>query len=503
MMSGVQPPTFALAFSLSALLACAALAPRAARVANPRPNIVFVLADDHAAQALGCYGSPVAHTPNLDRLAREGMRFERAFCGNAICAPSRASILTGVHSHVHGVIDNAATFDGSQPTFPQALDRAGYDTALFGKWHLKSAPTGFDTWQVFPDQGEYYDPTFDTPQGKVQVRGYATEVLTDLALEWLEARGTSQQPFLLCVQHKAPHRSWEPGPRELALYRGERVPKPETLFDDYASRSSAAGEQQMSIARHLTEFDLKLGPPRPKTEQDIAAWRATYDAENATLREHPLSGDERTSWNYQRYIKDYLRCVAGVDASVGRIMEWLEQHGLAESTLVVYMSDQGFFLGEHGWYDKRWMYEEALRLPLIARWKGVIEPGRVDQHLVQTIDIAPTLCELAGAACDARTQGASLVPLLEGREPRDWRSSLYYRYYEWPEPHHVEPHFGVRTQRAKLMRFPRLDAWELYDLERDPRELRNLAARPEAAGLRAELEGELHRLQAQFGDAPR
>jgi arylsulfatase A-like enzyme len=489
--------------ALTLLLAAGCAAPAPIAVERTRPNIVFILADDHAAHAIGAYGSAVARTPNIDRLARQGIRFERAFCGNSICAPSRATILTGVHSHVHGVIDNSAVFDGSQATFPQALDGAGYDTALFGKWHLKSDPTGFDTWAVFPDQGEYYDPTIKSAAGTAKRAGYASEVVTDMALEWLGARADSTQPFLLCLQHKAPHRSWEPGPNELALYRDETLPEPATLFDDYATRSSGAREQEMSVAEHLTDFDLKLGEPRPKSAEHLALWSAAYDAENAALRSSPLSGAERTRWNYQRYVKDYLRCVAGVDASVGRVLDWLDAHGLAQNTLVVYMSDQGFFLGDHGWYDKRWMYEESLRLPLVARWPAVIAPGRADEHLVQTLDIAPTLCAAAGVAPPSRSQGASLLPLFEGREPERWRDAIYYRYYEFPEPHRVEPHFGVRTERFKLLRFPRIDAWELYDLREDPRELENRAGDPALARLRAELEQRLRALQTEFEDSPR
>jgi len=481
---------------------CVAAAPQ--KLTRKRPNIVVILADDHAAHAIGAYGGANARTPNLDRLAREGLRFDNAFCGNSICAPSRASILTGVHSHVHGVIDNAAVFDGAQPTFAKALHDAGYRTALFGKWHLKSDPTGFDAWEVFPDQGEYYDPKLKTPEGVKTRPGYASEVVTDLALDWLGDREGDDEPFLLCLHHKAPHRSWEPGPRQLDLYRGEVLKEAATLFDDYSTRSSAAAAQEMTVARHLTDFDLKLGQPTPKSEADIALWRATYDDENAELREHPLEGDARTRWNYQRYLRDYLRCVAGVDASVGRVLDWLDAHGLAQDTLVVYLSDQGFYLGDHGWYDKRWMYEESLRLPLIARWPGVIAPGRVDRHLVQTIDVAPTLCELGGAAPLARAQGTSLTPLLAGEEPANWRDAIYYRYYEFPAPHRVEPHFGVRTRDFKLLRFPRIDAWELYDLANDPHELHNLAAQPGASPgvLQRELTQRLASLQAEFGDQP-
>ena len=477
---------------------CAAPDGRAVR----RPNIVLILADDHAAHAIGAYGSTVARTPNIDRLASEGLRFERAFCGNAICAPARATLLTGTHSHVHGVIDNAARFDGSQPTFPQALQRSGYQTALVGKWHLKSDPTGFDHWEVFPDQGQYYDPELLSASGKRRAEGYATEVITDLALEWLDARA-SEQPFLLCLQHKAPHRSWEPGPRELALYADEVLPEPATLFDDYATRASGAVAQEMSIARDLSELDLKLGKPTPKSAQAMAAWSAAYDAENAALRAQPLSGAARTSWNFQRYFKDYLRCVAGVDASVGRVLDYLEREGLSEDTLVIYASDQGFFLGEHGWYDKRWMYEEALRFPLVMRWPGKIAPGMVDRHLVSGIDLAPTLCEVGGSAALPDAQGVSLAPILRGEPLAPSRDALYYRYYEFPEPHRVEPHFGVRTERHKLLVFPRLDACELFDLETDPDELRNLAGNPAYAELEARLRARLASLQSEYGDAPR
>ena len=473
--------------------------PEAGSKARRRPNIVFVLADDHAAHAIGAYGSRTARTPNLDRLAAEGRRFSHAFCGNAICAPARATLLTGRHSHAHGVIDNAAVFDGSLPTFPKALQQAGYQTALVGKWHLKSDPTGFSHWEVFPDQGQYYDPEFRSAAGKRRLEGFASELVTDLALDWLEERDPTQ-PFLLCLNHKAPHRSWEPGPRELALYRDEVLPEPPTLFDGYASRASGAAAQEMTVARHLSDYDLKLGKPIPQRAADLAEWRATYDTENASLLASPLEGADRTRWNFQRYLKDYLRCVAGVDTSVGRVLDWLDKEGLADDTLVIYASDQGFFLGEHGWYDKRWMYEEALRFPMILRWPGMIPPGSVESRLVSGIDIAPTLCELGQASALPGAQGMSLVPLLGDAPPPAWRDAIYYRYFEYPEPHRVEPHLGIRTSTEKLIEFPRLGVTEFYDLERDPLELHNLALAPEHADRMSHLRQRLAELRRAYGD---
>ena len=460
---------------------------------------MFILADDHAAHAIGAYGAKPAVTPHIDRIAAEGLRFENAFCGNAICAPARATLLTGTHSHIHGVIDNAARFDGSQPHFASALRAAGYQTALVGKWHLKSEPTGFDHWEVFPDQGQYYNPQLQSAAGTRRVEGYASEVVTDLALEWLEQRD-SQRPFLLCLHHKAPHRSWEPGPKELALFADEELPEPATLLDDYSTRAAGAAAQEMSVARDLTPFDLKLAKPTPTRPEDLAAWSRAYDAENAALAQQPLEGDARTRWNFQRYLKDYLRCVAGVDASVGRVLDWLDRRGLARDTLVIYASDQGFFLGEHGWYDKRWIYEESLRFPLLVRWPGVISPGTTEERLVSGIDLAPTLCELGGAAALPRAQGMSLAPLLRGDPSATWRDAIYYRYYEYPEPHRVEPHYGLRTATHKLVHFPRLGATELYDLRADPRELRNLVHDPRHADLAARLDAQLLRLAEQYGD---
>ena len=466
------------------------------------PNIVFLYADDHAQNALGAYGSTFVRTPNLDRLAAEGVRFANSFVGNSICAPARATVLTGLHSHANGVIDNGAVFDGSQDTFPKRLQAAGYQTAMIGKWHLKSDPTGFDHWEVLIGQGPYYNPTLHTAHGDQQVEGYTTEVITDRALDWLESGRDEERPFLMMMQHKAPHRHWMPGPKRLGALTEREIPEPPTLFDDWSGRASPASEQEMTIDRHLSEHDLKLAEQGGLTDEQRALWDASYDPRNEAFRASGLEGDDLLRWKYRRYLEDYLACVEAIDDSVGQVLAWLEQEGLAENTLVVYSSDQGFYLGEHGWYDKRWMYEESLSTPLIARWPGTIEAGRVERHLVQNIDLAPTFLAAAGQEVPEAMHGESLIPLLRGEHPRDWRRSIYYRYYEYPQPHRVAPHRGVRTERYKLMVFEDRDEWELFDLEKDPHELDSLHDDPDSAELAAELRAELARLAEHYEDDP-
>ncbi len=484
------------------------------------PNILFVFADDHAYQAIGAYGSVINQTPNIDRLAAEGMRFDRAVVTNSICAPSRAVILTGRYSHLNGVRDNSDVFDGGQQTFPKLLRNAGYETAMIGKWHLKSTPTGFDHWEVLPGQGAYYNPDMLVPEADSAAQhrreGYVTDILTDLALEWLREGRDPERPFLLMLQHKAPHRNWMPGPDHVSTFDGETIPEPETLFDDYSGRASPASNQEMTIARHmLPAHDLKL---RPMSEGDIpdwqvrqweasygrlsaeqkAAWDAAYDPRNEALQEADLTGDNLTRWKYQRYVKDYLRTIASIDDNLGRILDWLDETGLAESTVVVYSSDQGFYLGEHGWYDKRWMYEESFRTPLIVRWPGAAEPGSTSAKIVSNLDFAPTFLEMAGLEAPTRMQGSSLVPLLRGEAPADWRTSFYYHYYEAEGPHAVAEHYGVATDRHKLIRYPATDEWELFDLEEDPHELLSRYADAEYTAIREELERELERLRIQL-----
>jgi len=466
--------------------------------AKEQPNILFIFSDDHALNAISAYGGPLkdaAPTPNLDRIAREGAIFTRSFCSNSICGPSRAAVLTGKHSHVNGYLDNeTASFDGSQTTFPKLLRKAGYQTSLVGKWHLVSQPTGFDHWEILPGQGHYYNPDFITPAGRVREEGYCTDIITDKALAWLESGRDPSKPFVLMCQHKAPHRNWAPALRHLDLFSGIDLPEPETLFDDYENRSLALKKQAMSIARDFSwEHDMKFkgevlfpkhftgqnanGEYQRMTPAQKEQWDAAYDPENeafiADMNAGKLSDDDITRWKYQRYIKDYLRCIRAVDENVGRMLAYLEESGLAENTIVIYSSDQGFYLGEHGWYDKRWMFEESLAMPFLIRWPGVVAPGTKNDKLIQNIDYAPTFLEIGGADIPATTQGRSLVPLLKGETPDDWREAIYY-YYSGERTHAVAAHDGVRTERYKLMYFPATDEWNLFDLEKDPQEMRSV-----------------------------
>lgn len=465
-----------------------------------RPNILFIFADDHSTAAVSAYGSKLVETPNLDRLAREGVRFDRCYATNSICAPSRAVILTGLHSHRNGVRTNAETFDGSQTTFPKLLRAAGYETALIGKWHLKSDPTGFDHWEVLLDQGPYFNPKMKSPAGLRVHEGYTTDVLTDLALDWLASREPGK-PFMLMLQHKAPHREWQPAPRHRGRFDKVDIPEPPTLFDDYATRASGAKKQEMSIAEHLSPLDLKLEPPGNLTDEQLASWRKDYAARQAEAPQKNVPGREGTRWRYQCYLRDYLGVILGVDENVGRVLDALKELRLAEDTVVIYSSDQGFFLGEHGWYDKRWFYEESARMPLIVRWPAATNRGAVCTKLVQNLDFAPTFLDLAGVTPPATMQGRSLVPLLRGESPADWRTSILYHYYEYPGTHATPRQVGVRTDRWKLIHYYQLGEWELFDLERDPRETRNLADDPQYAEQRRTLEAELARLRRDAGDA--
>jgi arylsulfatase A-like enzyme len=473
-----------------------------------RPNIVFLFSDDHAYQAISAYNDPrkLIDTPQIDRIAREGMRFDRCVVPNSICGPSRASVLTGKYSHRNGFYNNTnSRFDGSQPTFPKILQQAGYQTAVIGKWHLVSEPTGFDDWQILPGQGVYYNPPMIHNGKRVQNQGYTTDLITDFSLDWLKHRDKSK-PFLLMCQHKAPHRGWEPPLRHLGHDGDRAYPEPDTLFDDYAGRGIAERDQDMTIAATMTAADLKLNPPSDLNPDQRKGWDAYYEPRNAAFRKANPAGKDLVRWKYQRYMHDYLGCVKAVDDSVGRVLKFLDDEGLADDTIVVYSSDQGFYLGEHGWFDKRWIFEESLRSPLLVRWPGVTKPGSSTARIVSNIDFAATFLEAAGLPIPGDVQGRSLVPLLKGINPTDWRSSFYYEYYEYPQPHHVRPHHGVVTDRHKLVHFtsPDADYWELFDLQSDPRELRNAIDDPSNAKVVDDLKAELARLRSELKvpDAP-
>jgi arylsulfatase A-like enzyme len=457
-------------------------------------NIVFVMSDDHAAHSISAYGSRINSTPQLDRIADEGMRLTNAFCTNSICAPSRATILTGTHSHVNGVRAFNA-FDGRQPTFPGLLQEASYQTALFGKWHLGHGgvhdPRGFDDWAVLPGQGDYHDPELITSAGTRRYQGYATDIITDLGLEWLEARDPTR-PFCLLLHHKAPHRPWHPDAKHAKLYEDVDVPEPPTLWDDYTHRAGAAAAARMRIGRDMQPRDWKVELPAG------------------------MSPETEVRWKYQRYIKDYLRCVASVDDNVGRVLDYVDDAGLAGRTLVVYTSDQGFFLGDHGWFDKRFMYEESLRMPLLVRCPGLVPAGSIRDAMVLNLDFAQTFLDLADVPALPSMQGRSFVPVLRGEPPADWRRSMYYRYWMHDDhPHHVRAHYGVRTERYKLIYYyghgldvlgasdqPAPPEWELFDLQVDPMELCSVIDDPGYSVIRGELEAELDRLQREAGDQP-
>ena len=439
-----------------------------------RPNIVFIMTDDHASHAISAYGSKVNQTPNIDRIAKEGMRFNNCFVVNSICTPSRAAILTGKYSHINGVpVFNR--FDGSQWTVAKDLQKAGYYTGMMGKWHLQSDPTGFDKWIVLPGQGKYHNPDFLTPEGRKTVKGYVTDIITDMSIDFLENR-PKDQPFFLMYHHKAPHRPWEPDEKHRKQFENVKIPEPKTFHDDYKNRSAAATEAEMRIDRDLKRTDVKMDPPAG------------------------LSAAELKSWNYQRYMQDYLACVASVDDNVGRMLDYLDKSGLSTNTIVIYTSDQGFYLGDHNWFDKRFMYEESLRMPFLIRYPGTIKAGKVNESMILNVDFAPTFLEFAGLDTPKEVQGRSIAPLLRGEKPKDWRTSMYYRYYHYPADHKVQPHYGVRNERYKLIFFNRINAWELFDLKKDPNEMKSVYGDPKYADVQAKMLAELKRLRAELND---
>ncbi len=491
-------------------------------LAADTPNIVFIFTDDHAPHAIGAYGGwlkDVNPTPNIDRLAAEGMLFRNSFCTNSICGPSRAVIQTGKHSFVNGFMQNGNKFDGDQQTFPKLLQQAGYRTAMVGKWHLGTTPQGFDYWKILPGQGAYYNPVFRSPQGREVIDGYCTDIVTDLAIDWLQEQVDNDQPFMLMCQHKAPHRTWMPALRHLTLYDDVHIPDPPTLFDDSEDNASPMRHHEMAIDGHLNLVSDCFGPELPNwtptnksrdlsgirnlekmSPEQRAAWDAAFEPKNNELRKLALKGKDLVRWKYHLYIRNYLRCIKGVDESVGRLMEFLKENGLDDNTIVIYSSDQGFYLGDHGMYDKRWMYEESLLMPLVIKWPGVTAPGSVNTDLVQNLDYAETFLDIAQTDIPDDMQGRSLVPLLRGETPDDWRKSIYYHYHEFPSVHMVARHNGIRTGRYKLIHFYQFDEWEFYDLEKDPDEIQNEYGNPDYADVVESLRGNLEQLRSHYGD---
>ena len=451
--------------------------------AQPKqPNIVFIMTDDHAAHAVSSYGSKLIQTPNIDRIGREGMRFTNAFVTNSICTPSRAVILTGKYSHLNGVpVFNH--IDNSQPMISKYLQAAGYYTGMIGKWHLggndpkkpnDGSPTGFDYWNILPGQGAYFDPMMIEMGTRKKITGYATDIITDLSIDFIKNR-PANKPFFLMYHHKAPHRNWEPAEKYRKQYENYEPPIPATFDDQYIGKSDASKQATNHIDADLTKADLKIDPPKD------------------------LIGADLKRWKYKRYMQDYLACVQSVDDNIGRFLEFLDQSGLAENTIVVYTSDQGFFLGEHNMFDKRFMYDESLRTPFVIRWPKHIKPGSVNEKIILNLDFAPTFLDAAGLKIPADMQGKSLLPLLAGKAPKDWRTSMYYRYYH-PGHHNVAAHYGIRTLHYKLIYFNKLKQWELYDMVKDPIEMKNLANDPAYAKTLEELKKEMLRLKKEFKD---
>lgn len=482
-----------------------------------RPNIIYIMSDDHAYQAISAYGSALkdlAPTPNIDRIARDGMLFNRCLVTNSISGPCRAVILTGKYSHLNGFIANQgqAPFDGSQQTFPKLLQKAGYVTGMIGKWHLESDPTGFDHWDILPGQGSYYNPDFINKDGKYVETGYVTEIITDKCIKWINEVKNSGKPFMLMMHHKAPHREWQPGPNELSLYKDVTFPEPPTLFDDYSNRGIAENTQDMTIAKTMRlEEDLKLYKDPSKTKSaglnrmkpdQAKAWNSVYDPIIKHFYEANLKGDNLVRFKYQRYLQDYLACIAAVDKSVGKVLDFLKANGLDKNTIVIYASDQGFYLGEHGWFDKRWMFEQSYRTPLLIEWPGITKPGSVNNDMVSNIDLAETFLEMAGVSVPSDMQGMSMVPVLKGKTPANWRKEHYYHYYEYPGPHMVKRHYGMSTERYKLIHYYyNIDEWELYDIKADPQELKNVYNDPAYASVKADLHKRLTELMIKYKDS--
>ncbi len=492
-----------------------------------RPNIVFMMSDDHAYQAISAYSDKLIHTPNIDRIAKEGMLFANASVTNSICAPSRATILTGKHSHIHGKIDNVFPFDTTNVTFPQILHANGYQTAMFGKLHFGNNPKGFDEFAILPGQGDYYNPEFITNRGDTTILGYVTDIITDLTLNWLDHSRDETKPFMLFYLHKAPHREWIPAPRHFREYTKKTFPEPSTLFDNYDGRGPAAREAEMNLLKHMTvSADNKIYPALAKelgvkeesewgfkvfkskygrfTEEQKRQWDEVYGPINDKFKEeYPhMSDSSYVKWKYQRYMQDYLGCIAAVDENVGRVLDYLDENGLSENTIVVYTSDQGFYLGEHGWFDKRFIYDESFLTPLLMKWPEKIESGSISTEMVQNLDFAQTFLDVAGIEAPVDMQGESMLPLMTGENENWERDAAYYHYYEYPGFHMVKRHYGIVTEEYKLAHFYYdIDEWELYDRKNDPEEMRNVYHNPEYQDIVKDLTQKLKELRVMYKDS--
>ena len=474
-----------------------------------KPNIIYIMADDLTTQAISAYGGiykDIAPTPNIDKVAKEGMLFQDVLVTNAICGPSRAAILTGNYSNLNGYYKNESggKFNSEQWTFPQEFQKQGYATGLFGKWHLGTDPVGFDSFKYHNSagqQGHYWDPLFNANGIDVKEKGYATNLSTDFALNWLDSTKTSRQPFLMILQYKAPHRPWEPDTKYETLWDAIEMPYPATFNDTYEGREKTAGDTEMTM-EYFSRRDMKLERPKDiKKGKESIKWDFYGAKPGEIVQPEGMNNEEGRKWRYQNYIKDYLACVKSVDDNVGRVLNYLKENNLEENTIIVLTSDQGFYLGDHGFFDKRFIYEESLRMPFMVKYPKKIKAGSVNEDIISNIDFAPTLLELAGISTTQKMQGTSFVPVLEGNTPKDWQDAMYYHYYEFPFWHHVQPHYGIRTQKYTLAHFYyNIDVWELYDLEKDPGQVNTIYNDPNYAEVTAELKVKLKNLMIKFED---
>ncbi|WP_075589676.1 sulfatase family protein [Labilibacter marinus] len=475
---------------------------------NKRPNIIWIFTDDHSYQTIGAYGGRLQSlnpTPNIDQLAAEGIRFDKCYVENSICAPSRAALLTGKMSHMNGKFTNTKKhpFNHDQQQFQKILRKNGYETAMIGKIHLDGDMQGFNYWEVLIGQGSYVNPTLLSENGKKQYEGYTTDIITDKSIDWLENKRNKDKPFMMMLHHKAPHRPWVPKREHMTMYEDISIPEPANLFDDYATRTTAAHGQEMSILKDMNlDRDLKM-KELEKEWFKKGGIDDRFDERRKQYANLNLSDEELARLKYQIYMKDYLRCIWSVDENIGRVMAYLKESGLDDNTIVMYSSDQGFYMGEHGWFDKRFMYEESFRTPLIVRWPGQAKAGSVNKDLIQNIDFAETFLDIAGAPIPDDMQGKSIVPIIKGKTPKDWRKSLYYHYYEYPGAHAVRRHEGVANKQYKLIRFYGEDVkggeeWELYNLKKDPSEMNNIYSNSKIQGVIKEMKAELKRLKEQY-----